>query len=196
VEKLLLATRNRHKTREFADILGDEFSVRDLTEESQLPVTQETGVTFEENAILKAVEASRHFADDVVGDDSGLEVDALNGAPGVFSARYAGDGAADAENIAKLLADLVSCGAASPAARFRCVLALARRGKVLGVFEGAVEGMIVPAPRGATGFGYDPVFQPQGFNRTFGELSAAEKNKMSHRARAIESLRAALIAET
>ncbi|MEY2482064.1 MAG: ribonuclease [Verrucomicrobiota bacterium] len=196
MEKLLLATRNSHKTREFADILGDEFAVRDLTEESQLPVTQETGVTFEENAILKAVEASRHFADDVVGDDSGLEVDALNGAPGVFSARYASEGATDAENIAKLLAALLNYDATSPAARFRCVLALARRGKVLGVFEGAVEGIIVPAPRGATGFGYDPVFQPRGFDRTFGELSAAEKNKMSHRARAIESLRAALIAET
>jgi XTP/dITP diphosphohydrolase len=196
MRQLLLATRNPHKTREFAEILGEEFVVRDLAEEPELPVTQETGATLEENAILKAVEASQHFADDVVGDDSGLEVDALNGAPGVFSARYAGEGATDRQNIAKLLAELASSGAAPHTARFRCVLALARRGKVLGIFEGAVEGIIVPVPRGATGFGYDPIFQPQGYDRTFGELSASEKNTMSHRARAIAWLRAALIAET
>jgi XTP/dITP diphosphohydrolase len=193
---LLLATRNPHKTAEFAEILGDQFVVRDLSEESELSVIQETGATFEENAILKAVEASQHFADDVVGDDSGLEVDALSGAPGVFSARYAGEGATDAENVAKILGQLMNSDAPSHAARFRCVLVLARRGKVLGIFEGAVEGSIVPVPRGAAGFGYDPIFQPLGCNRTFGELSASDKNKMSHRARAIGSLRAALIAET
>jgi XTP/dITP diphosphohydrolase len=196
VKRLLLATRNPHKTREFVEILGDQFDVRDLSEGLDLPVIEETGSTFEENAVLKAVATSKHFPELIVGDDSGLEVDALNGAPGVFSARYAGESATDAENIAKVLGQLRSSDAASPAARFRCALALARRGKVLGVFEGAVEGIIVPAPRGATGFGYDPIFQPRGFDRTFGELSAAEKNRISHRARAIESLRAALIAET
>lgn len=196
MKQLLLATRNPHKTREFADILGDEFVVRDLSEESELPVIEETGATFEENAILKAVAASRHFAEDVVADDSGLEVDALNGAPGVFSARYAGEGATDEENIAKLLRRLLNHDDASRAARFRCVLALARGGKVLGVFEGTVEGIIVSAPRGATGFGYDPVFQPRGYEQTFGELSVGEKNKISHRAGAIRSLRAALRAGT
>ncbi|MCA1658558.1 MAG: RdgB/HAM1 family non-canonical purine NTP pyrophosphatase [Verrucomicrobiaceae bacterium] len=195
MRQLLLATRNPHKTREFAEILGDEFAVRDLSEAMEMPVIEETGATFQENAILKAVAASQHFADDVVADDSGLEVDGLNGAPGVFSARYAGEGATDVENIAKLLSQLVSSDAASRAARFRCVLARARRGKVLGIFEGAVEGAIVPVPRGAGGFGYDPVFQPLGYEQTFGELSADEKNKISHRAGAIRSLRAALSAD-
>jgi XTP/dITP diphosphohydrolase len=196
VKRLLLATRNPHKTREFAEILGDGFVVRDLSDELDLPVIEETGATFEENAILKAVAASQQFENDIVADDSGLEVDALNGAPGIFSARYAAEGATDAENIAKVLGQLVNSGNTSPAARFRCVLALARRGKVLGVFEGAVEGIIVPGPRGEAGFGYDPIFQPRGYEQTFGELSASEKNKISHRARAIRSLRAALIAET
>lgn len=194
MHSLLLATRNPHKTQEFAEILGDEFVVRDLSEESEMPVIEETGATFEENAILKAVAASWHFADDVVADDSGLEVDALNGAPGIFSARYAGEGATDATNIAKVLSQLVNSDAGSRAARFRCVLALARGGKVLGIFEGVVEGILIPAPRGAGGFGYDPIFQPLGFEQTFGELSAPEKNKISHRAGAIRLLRAALSA--
>ena len=140
MKQLLLATRNRHKTQEFAEILGDEFVVRDLSGELELPVVEETGATFEENAILKAVAASRHFPEDVVADDSGLEVEALNGAPGIFSARYAGEGATDAENIAKLLGQLATSGGASRVARFRCVLARARQGKVLAIFHGAVEG--------------------------------------------------------
>ena len=121
MHQLLLATRNPHKTREFAEILGDEFAVRDLSEALDLPVIEEIGATFEENAVLKAVATSKHFPGLVVADDSGLEVDALNGAPGVFSARYAGEGATDAENIAKILAALLNSDAASPAARFRCV---------------------------------------------------------------------------
>jgi XTP/dITP diphosphohydrolase len=195
VKQLLLATRNRHKTQEFAEILGDEFVVRDLSGELELPVVEETGATFEENAILKAVAASRHFPE-VVADDSGLEVEAVNGAPGIFSARYAGEGATDAQNIAKLLGQLATSGGASRVARFRCVLARARHGKVLGIFQGAVEGIIVSAPRGTDGFGYDPIFQPLGYDRTFGELSAREKNRMSHRARAIHAMRAALLAGT
>ncbi|MEN3370250.1 MAG: XTP/dITP diphosphohydrolase [Verrucomicrobiota bacterium] len=196
MKRLLLATRNPHKTREFAEILGDEFVVRDLSEALDLPIVEETGATFEENAILKAVAISKHFPGLIVGDDSGLEVDALNGAPGIFSARYAGEGATNAEKIAKVLGQLVSSDAGSRAARFRCVLVPARRGKVLRIFEGAVEGIIVAAPRGSAGFGYDPIFQPRGYDRTFGELSASEKNRMSHRAHAIQAMRAALIAET
>ncbi|PZR76105.1 MAG: non-canonical purine NTP pyrophosphatase, RdgB/HAM1 family [Chthoniobacterales bacterium] len=195
--QLLLATRNSHKTREFAQILGDEFALRDLTSAPGFGEIEETGATFEENAILKAVAASKHFAETVVGDDSGLEVDALKGAPGIFSARYAGAGATDADNVAKLLAELRAgnSNAVPPSARFRCALALARAGKVIGVFEGVVEGTIVSAPRGAEGFGYDPIFQPLGFDQTFAELSASEKNKISHRARAIRSLRTALISK-
>jgi XTP/dITP diphosphohydrolase len=196
MHQLLLATRNSHKTREFAEILGDGFDVRDLADVAELPVVDETGLTFEANAILKAVETSKHFQELVVADDSGLEVDALQGAPGIYSARYAGEHATDAANVAKLLAELGRCDPAPHSARFRCSLALALEGAVLGVFEGVVEGTIVSEPRGSAGFGYDPVFQPQGFEQTFAELSPVEKNRISHRARAIRSLRAALLAKS
>ena len=194
MRQLLVATRNSHKTREFAEILGEEFEVRDLAAEAKTPVIEETGSTFAENAILKAVAISRRNAGLVVADDSGLEVDALQGAPGVYSARYAGPSAKDGENIARLLSELRQCQRPRPfAARFRCVLALARKGKVLGTFEGVIEGTVVDPPRGAGGFGYDPVFQPNGFAETFGELSSGEKNRISHRAMAIRLLRAKLL---
>ena len=196
MHQLFLATRNSHKTREFAEILGDGFDVRDLADAAELPAVEETGLTFEANAILKAVETSKHFQELVVADDSGLEVDALQGAPGIYSARYAGEHATDAANVAKLLAELARCDPAPHSARFRCSLALAQGGKILETFDGVVEGTIVGAPRGSAGFGYDPVFQPQGFDQTFGELSPAEKNRISHRARAIRSLRAALLAKS
>jgi XTP/dITP diphosphohydrolase len=189
---LLLATRNAHKTREFAEILGPEFVVRDLSGESAAPMVEETGSTFAENAILKAVAISRQYPDLVVADDSGLEVDLLEGAPGVYSARYAGPQATDGDNIARLLSELRRFPIERPTARFRCVLALARDGKVLGTFEGVVEGSIGPEPRGSTGFGYDPVFRPAESSRTFAELPAAEKNRISHRAQAIRRLCAAL----
>jgi XTP/dITP diphosphohydrolase len=192
MHQLLLATRNAHKTREFAEILGDGFEIRDLADAAELPAVEETGLTFEANAILKAVETSKHFEELVVADDSGLEVDALQGAPGIYSARYAGKHATDATNVAKLLAELTRCGPAPYAARFRCSLALARHGKVLRTFEGVSEGTIAGARRGSAGFGYDPVFQPQGFERTFAELSSVEKNRISHRAQAIRLLLAEL----
>ena len=196
MRQLLLATRNAHKTREFAQILGAEFEVRDLASAPEFAPVEETELTFAENAILKAVAISKQFPALVVADDSGLEVDALRGAPGVYSARYAGERASDAENVAKLLAELARCEleAGARVARFRCALALAREGKILGIFEGVVEGTIVHTPRGSAGFGYDPIFQPTGSTQTFAELSPAEKNRISHRARAIQSLRAALLA--
>ena len=194
MHQLLLATRNAHKTREFAEILGDQFEIHDLTEVVELPALEETGLTFEANAILKATETSKHFPGLVVADDSGLEVDALNGAPGVYSARYAGERASDAANVTKLLGELRKCDSGLLTARFRCSLALAQEGRLLETFDGVVEGTIVDGPRGEGGFGYDPVFQPQGNDRTFGELSAAEKNRISHRAGAIRLLRAALLA--
>jgi XTP/dITP diphosphohydrolase len=196
MHQLLLATRNSHKTREFAEILGGEFDVRDLAEAMELPVVEETGVTFEANAILKAVETSKHFPELVVADDSGLEADALQGAPGIYSARYAGENATDETNITKLLAELAGCDSIPSLARFRCVLALARQGEVLGIYEGVIEGSIVDAPRGSAGFGYDPIFQPHGFDQTFGELSATEKNRISHRAQAVRLLRTALLARS
>jgi XTP/dITP diphosphohydrolase len=193
MRQLLLATRNAHKTREFSEIMGEEFAVRDLATESDAPLVEETGATFAENAILKAVAISKPVQGLVVADDSGLEVDALDGAPGIFSARFAGSCATDNDNIARLFSELRKHPDARPfAARFRCVLALARHGEVLGTFEGAIEGSIVDSPRGADGFGYDPVFQPTGFRQTFAEISSEEKNRISHRARAIRLLKVAL----
>src|SRR2546423_758237 len=193
MRQLLLATRNLHKTREFSEILGGDFVVRDLSKELDAPIIEEIGTTFAENAILKAVEISKRFPGLVVADDSGLEVDALDGAPGVYSARYAGPRATDAENIGRLLSELRAVSEKRPTtARFRCILALARDGEFLGTFEGAIEGVIVDPPRGKLGFGYDPVFQPDGSAQTFAELSSAEKNQMSHRARAVRLLRRSL----
>jgi XTP/dITP diphosphohydrolase len=193
VHALLLATRNPHKTREFSEILGNEFVVRDLSAEQDAPEIEETGATFAENAILKAIAVSRRFPGLVVGDDSGLEVDALDGAPGVYSARYSGPGAKDSGNIARLLSELHKLSIQGPySARFRCGLALARDGELLDNVEGVVEGTIVEPPRGTRGFGYDPVFQPAGLAQTFGEILPEEKNRISHRANAIRMLRAVL----
>jgi len=152
---------------------------------------EETGRTFRENAILKALAVSldRQLTNRrviVVADDSGLEIDSLGGAPGIFSARYAGENATDEANINKLLRELSETRERS--ARFRCVIALARDGKLLGAFEGAVEGTIVDHPRGNRGFGYDPIFLPDGFERTFGEMAPPLKNQISHRAKAIAAL--------
>ena len=195
MRQLLVATRNKHKTREFAEILGADFAVRDLSEEPDAPVIEETGTTFAENAILKALGTSKRFPGLVVADDSGLEVDAMSGAPGVYSARYAGPQATDSQNIARLLSELSTVADQRPfAARFRCVLAVARDGKVLNTVEGLVEGTIVDGPRGNFGFGYDPIFRPIGFEQTFGELPSETKNKISHRAEAIRALRSALAA--
>lgn len=186
--ELLLATRNAHKTREFAQLLGNEFKVVDLNSFPQVQAAEETGSTFAENAIRKAISASEKIVDLVLADDSGLEVDALGGAPGIYSARYAGENATDEQNVTKLLRELESIRDRS--ARFRCVLALARSGKLLGTFEGVAEGVIVDAPRGSAGFGYDPIFAPNGFEQTFAELP--QKNQISHRAKAIGALREAL----
>jgi len=194
VRQLLLATRNAHKTREFAEILGDEFHVSDLLEAQNIPEIKETGRTFAENAIAKAVNLSRAVVDLVVGEDSGLEVDALGGAPGIRSARYAGENSTARDNIDKLLRALARTDPdrTRRSARFRCVLALACGGKLFGTFEGLIGGIIVDPPRGENGFGYDPVFAPDGFDKTFAELPAEVKNRISHRAQAIRALRARL----
>lgn len=192
--RLTIATRNAHKTREFVALLGDGFAVDDLTSGRDRPAVDETGTTFEENAVIKALAASREFRGMIVADDSGLEVHALGGAPGVYSARYASVGASDTDNIEKLLGGLRAVGALNPtaAARFRCVLALAARGELLGTFEGFVDGAIVSSPRGSSGFGYDAVFLPRGFAETFAELTAETKNQISHRAVAVTAMRARL----
>jgi XTP/dITP diphosphohydrolase len=184
---LILATHNPHKTREFRQLLGAEFALVDLASFPELKLPPETGSTFEQNAALKAVSVSQNVEEIVIADDSGLEVDVLNGAPGIYSARYAGKYATDAANIDKLLRELNQL--VDRSARFRCVIALARAGKVLTSVEGRVQGMIVHLPRGNGGFGYDPVFQPAGFEQTFAEMPSEIKNRISHRGKAIAALR-------
>lgn len=189
--ELLFATRSAHKVREVQLILGPQFRVIDLSTHPEIPSVAETGTTFQDNAILKAVAVSKRVCGLVIADDSGLEVDALHGAPGVRSARYAGAGATDREKIEKLLKELtrVHAKTALRAARFQCVLTLARDGEILGVFEGCVEGRIAERPRGSRGFGYDPIFMPHGLRQTFAQLAPAKKNQLSHRGRALEKLR-------
>jgi XTP/dITP diphosphohydrolase len=187
VRQLILATRNKHKTREFLELMGDDFGLIDVSRLPNVAMPDETGATFQENGILKAVAVSKLADDLVIADDSGLEVDALDGAPGICSARYAGELASDAANIEKLLRELT--GVEDRSARFRCVIALASAGNVVGIFEGVAEGTIVDHSRGMAGFGYDPVFQPSGFNQTFGEIASGLKNRVSHRAKAVALLR-------
>lgn len=185
--RLLIATKNAHKAEEIRAILGAAWTVTDLNAHRSVVPPEETGATFEENAIIKAEAASHTFPGLVLSDDSGLEVDALDGAPGVISARYAGLKATDADNRAKLLRELEADGARGKArsARFRCVMCVAQDGRVLGTFDGAVEGVIINAERGEGGFGYDSLFVPTGYCETFAQLSAEVKNRESHRARAL-----------
>ena len=187
---LVIATRNTHKTREVQHILGAAFTVRDLGAYPAISEIPESGTSFEENASLKAVGTSQQLPDMVIADDSGLEVDALGGAPGIYSARYAGMKATEREKIDKLLCELAGVGAINDArrARFRCIVALACKGNLLGIFEGIVEGKIADNARGSGGFGYDPIFIPERFQQTFGELPAEVKNTISHRAKAIRAL--------
>ncbi len=190
MQHLILATRNAHKVQEFTELLGENFVLADLSAHPEIPEVAEDGATFEENAQLKAVTVSRQWPGLVLADDSGLEVESLGGAPGIFSARYAGPGATDGANRRKLLNEMAQLPAETArAARFRCVLVLARDGQILAKCEGAVEGEVVREERGASGFGYDPLFQPIGIEKTFAELPAAEKNRLSHRAMALTRLR-------
>jgi XTP/dITP diphosphohydrolase len=193
VKKLLVATGNRHKTGEIRAMLGSDWAVEDLNDHPDLPQPEETGLTFAENAAIKALAASAALPGVLVlSDDSGLEVDALGGAPGVHSARYAGQGARDADNRRKLkgeLQGLTHQDVAGPfSGRFRCCMCLARDGAALGSFDGAVEGRLLLEEEGEGGFGYDPLFVPQGFDKSFGALPAETKNRLSHRARALREV--------
>ncbi len=185
--KLVLATHNVHKTREFTEILGPDFEIADLLS-LNAPDIEETGSTFEENAILKAMAVSTSPEVLVVADDSGLEVDALGGAPGIYSKRYSGKGATDAQNNQKLRDELANCCHEQRSARFRCVIALARNRKIIRTFTDQVEGVILDMERGSNGFGYDPMFLPNGYDQTFGELPDEIRNRISHRAKAARKL--------
>jgi XTP/dITP diphosphohydrolase len=188
VPGLLIATRNKNKTREITQMLGPLWTVRDLSALPNTPEIEETGATFQENAALKALAISKLTKDLVLADDSGLEVDALNGAPGVYSARYAGKNATDAENRQLLIHNLAALSVSESPGRFRCSMAVARKGELLGVFDGTVEGKVILEERGLNGFGYDPIFVPEGLNETFGELPSATKDSMSHRGKALRKV--------
>jgi len=188
VNKLLVATKNAHKTEEIRAMLGGRWEVSDLTVIPDYATPLETGLTFQDNAAIKALEASRCFEGLVLADDSGLEVDALGGAPGVYSARFAGPRATDADNRKKLLEEMQWFGAKTSLARFQCVLVVAKGGKVLAAFDGSVEGKVINQERGADGFGYDSMFIPNGYQQTFAELSAEVKNQLSHRSKAMAKL--------
>jgi XTP/dITP diphosphohydrolase len=187
--RLLLATRNAHKTAEISAMLAGFFEVADLHTLPGAPEIEETGVTFAENAAIKALAISRHIGGWALADDSGIEVDALGGEPGVRSARYAGEQATDADNNALLLERLAGLPCASRTARFRCSLALAHGDELVAEFDGTVEGCVIEALKGPGGFGYDPMFIPDGYDATFGELPAAIKNAISHRSRALAKFR-------
>jgi XTP/dITP diphosphohydrolase len=223
IQTIILATRNAHKTSELRQMLGNKFEIRNLRDFSDSPETVEDANTFAGNATKKAVNLAQWLANSrlvredsfVLADDSGLEVDALGGAPGVVSARFAAldTGAAgnspDSENNAKLLR-LLASHARPWTARFRCVLAFtpvpepaasgasptcyldeAEVGTM--IFDGACEGQIIPASKGAHGFGYDPLFVPNGYRQTFAELGDDIKNRISHRAQAMQKFRAAVL---
>ncbi|MDB6078908.1 MAG: Ham1 family protein [Akkermansiaceae bacterium] len=180
---LVIATRNSHKTQEIREMIGARYQVRDATDFPDLPAVDETGTTFLENATLKAIAISREVPGIVLSDDSGLEVDALHGAPGVWSSSFGGEEGNHAKNNARLLADMA--GRTDRAARFRCTMVLAKEGEVIAHFSGTVEGRILDEPYGAGGFGYDPLFAPAGHDHSFAELGAEVKNSMSHRGRAL-----------
>jgi XTP/dITP diphosphohydrolase len=183
--QLCFASHNLNKVNELKALVGsniDILSLDDLGVKEEIP---ETGKTLEENALQKAKFVVDTFSVDCFADDTGLEVKALGGAPGVYSARYAGEPANSERNMAKLL-DALS-GIDQREAKFRTVIALIQKNEVFS-FEGVVEGEIAKNLSGVQGFGYDPLFIPKGFNRTFAEMSLEEKNKISHRGRAVEKL--------
>jgi XTP/dITP diphosphohydrolase len=183
---LYLATQNKHKIEEIKDLLGDLFDIHTVFELDLHEEIPETGNTLQENSRQKAEYIANHFQVTCLADDSGLEVQALGGRPGVFSARYAGEPKDDAANVRKLLHELA--GVSDRSARFVTVLTLHHGGQFIS-FEGEVLGNIMDIPRGDLGFGYDPVFQPLGCTRTFAEMNLQEKNQLAHRARAMQKFK-------
>lgn len=191
--RVVLASNNPHKAVEFAALLAEHLpSWEPLPRPPEVPEVIEDAPTFLGNARLKAEALVAATGDSALADDSGLVVDVLGGAPGVHSARYAGEGASDSDNVARLLEEMAAHGATDPerrTARFVCVLVLRHPDGSEVVAEGTVEGTIALEPRGHRGFGYDPVFLPtEGYGRTFAEMAESEKNEISHRARALQQL--------
>jgi len=193
LDLIVLATRNEGKVREFLTLLGGHAArVESLRGRPQVVLPPETGSTYRENAIAKARAVYDALGAPALGDDSGLEVDALGEAPGILSARYAGPLANDRANNERLLRELRDVPPARRTARFWCALALVRDRDDVVLSEGVCEGRILDAPRGEGGFGYDPLFVPDGETLTFAELPWERKNAISHRARAVAALREAM----
>jgi XTP/dITP diphosphohydrolase len=184
-QQLVFATNNSHKLQEVADILGNKVELLSLKAIGCNDDIPETADTLEGNALIKARYIYNKYGKDCFADDTGLEVEALGGAPGVYSARYAGEGHDSEANMKKLLNNLN--GEKNRKARFRTVVALIINGKEF-LFEGIVEGNIIENRRGDNGFGYDPIFMPDGYEKTFAELGEEVKNKISHRSRAVNKL--------
>ncbi len=193
-QRIVLATSNAGKLREFAALLAPLHL--QVVSQQQLGISsaEETGTSFEENALLKARHASGVSSLPALADDSGLEVDGLQGEPGVYSARYAGPNASDAANLEKLLCELARRPDVARTARYRCVVAFVRSAEDAApiLAQGQWEGQITLSPKGTGGFGYDPAFIPAGFDCTVAEMSTAHKNQLSHRALALQALLAQL----
>jgi XTP/dITP diphosphohydrolase len=189
MKNIVLATRNKHKILEIKTILHDlPLEILTLNDFPDVPALREDGATFQDNSLQKAQAVYQHTKLPALADDSGLEVFFLNGRPGVLSARYAGDGASDEQNNEKLLGQMRGVAPRRRKAQFRAVLTLLDE-KGVDVTEGICPGTLAESGRGTNGFGYDPIFIPSGFSRTYAELTAEEKNQISHRARALAAMR-------
>ncbi|ANU11339.1 non-canonical purine NTP pyrophosphatase [Planococcus antarcticus DSM 14505] len=189
MKKIVIATQNKGKAKDFETMLAPlGYKVLTLLDVAQDMDVEETGVTFEENAILKAEAVSKALGIPVISDDSGLEIDALNGEPGVYSARYAGAAKSDSANIDKVLEKLNSVPDSERTARFRCVLAISAPGQQTETFSGSCEGAILHERRGDNGFGYDPIFYVPAQEKAMAELEPHEKASISHRGNALRKL--------
>ncbi len=185
---IIIATRNAHKTAEIRQMLGEEWQVKDANDFTDWPIVEETGETFLANATLKAVAISLVHEGIVLADDSGLCVDFLDGAPGVWSSSYGGEEGNHAKNNARLLAEMQ--GVAQRGGYFSCTMVLAQQGEVLAHFEGRCTGRILTTASGGHGFGYDPLFAPHGYDQSFADLGSEVKNTLSHRGAALKKVMA------
>lgn len=186
---VVLATRNRHKILEIKTLLADQrVTILTLDDFPTIPDLREDGATFQANSLQKARAVHQSTNLPALADDSGLEVFYLNGRPGVLSARYAGIGTTDEKNNSKLLGEMMGVPPRRRRAQFRAVITLVRNGSI-DVAEGVCPGMLAESPRGTNGFGYDPIFIPDGFSRTYAELQSEEKNQISHRAKALARMK-------
>ncbi|SDC24734.1 XTP/dITP diphosphatase [Shouchella lonarensis] len=189
MSEIIIATENQGKIAEFEAMLSPTWEVKSLYDYPTCPSIIEDGATFHENAAKKSETLSRFLGKTVIADDSGLMIDALDGAPGVYSARYAGESRSDEENIKKVLSELAEMAPSQRTARFYCVIAISEPGSKPRFVEGTCEGSIAIEPSGTHGFGYDPIFFVPAYGKTMAQLSPEVKNKISHRAKALAVLK-------